>query len=373
VRFLELEGRDPRAWGHAHGETFAPMIRDIAEIRLALCVEIGSFAHSEQVLETAERHLPVLERYCPELYEEMLGIAEGSSVDVARIVVLNHYTDLRDLHPDEARLAEDAEDDCSAVFTRTPPTGAASEGGALLGQTWDMHGSAEPYVVTLRIPERDDVPAAWLFTITGCTGMTGMNAAGVGITINNLKSQDARVGVVWPALVRRALFERSAEAARDVVMKSPLGSGHHYLVASESAAFGIETSGTRRTIVYDGKATSFVHTNHCLDADVGEVTTVAATSTTQRRFDALTHSIAQTPITARDDLWRRLGCHDGFPQSVCTHLANPTRPHAMRTCGGLVMDLRNRSLWVSQGCMHRARPHVLSFDDHRADGGLDRA
>lgn len=371
MRFLELEGQDPRAWGRAHGEAFAPMIRDIAEIRLGLCVEIGAFERPEQVLATAERHLPVLERYCPELYEELLGIAEGSSVDPARIIVLNHYTDLRDLHPDEARLADDAEDDCSAVFARTPASDEAPDGGALLGQTWDMHGSAEPYVITLQVPRRGSLPPACLFTITGCLGMTGMNAAGVGITINNLKSLDARVGVVWPALVRRALFERSAEAARDLVMKSPLGSGHHYLVASESAAFGIETSGTRRTLVYDGSATSFVHTNHCLDERVGEVTTVAATSTTQRRYDALTQSIERAPVSDRADLWSRLGSHDGYPQSVCTHLANPTRPHAMRTCGGLVMDLRDRSLWVTQGCMHRARPHALSFGSGPGSAGED--
>ena len=38
--------------------------------------------------------------------------------------------------------APSAEDDCSAVYTPTPE-------GPLLAQTWDMHGSAMPYVMML--------------------------------------------------------------------------------------------------------------------------------------------------------------------------------------------------------------------------------
>ncbi len=35
--------------------------------------------------------------------------------------------------------------------------------------------------------------------------MAGVNSSGVGVTINNLSSTDARIGVIWPALVRKAL------------------------------------------------------------------------------------------------------------------------------------------------------------------------
>ena len=46
--------------------------------------------------------------------------------------------------------------------------------------------------------------------------MAGMNTARVGIAINNLFSTDATLGVVWPAMVRRALAaaRRAARRAR---------------------------------------------------------------------------------------------------------------------------------------------------------------
>ena len=65
-----------------------------------------------------------------------------------------------------------------------------------------------------------------MFSLTGCLGLTGMNASRVAIAINNLYSTDATLGVVWPALVRRALQCTNALAARDLILRAPIGSGH---------------------------------------------------------------------------------------------------------------------------------------------------
>jgi len=353
VKVLELPADvSPREQGRVHGEAFAPMIAELADIRLGLVHELGGFESEAQILEIARQHLPVLAKFDAALSEELLGIAEGSGVDAARIVVLNHYTDLRDIDPKVEETP--AEDDCSAVFARTP-------GGQILGQTWDMHGSAEPFVMMLHVPARGDEPEAWTFSITGCLGMTGMNAHGLGITINNLKSLDARVGIIWPALVRRVLKEASAEVARDLILVSPLGSGHHYLVADGEAAYGIETSGHREKVVYDGSAPSFVHTNHCIDPQMAAVHAVASESTTHIRYDRLSASIAAQTIASREDLWHRLGDHGGYPKSICTHVFSPAAPHKMRTCGGVVMDMNAKNLWAAPGCLNRARPEVFAF------------
>src|SRR5687767_12427758 len=82
-------------------------------------------------------------------------------------------------------------------------------------------------------------PAARFLSVTGCLGMAGMNSSRVAIAINNLHSTDATLGVVWPAMVRRALNEDTAAEARDVIARSPIGSGHHYFVADEKDAFSL--------------------------------------------------------------------------------------------------------------------------------------
>ena len=368
MRQLELPaGKSPREWGRIHGESFRGEVVALSQIRIYLCTKVGGFRGAPEVLAAAAAHLPVLERYDPGLYEELDGIAEGAKLSPAEIVVANHYTDLRDLDPDPARWQpaprrDDPSggaaasggaaggagslggDGCSAIFAESPT-------GRLLGQTWDMHATAIPYVMVLRIPEAADRPAATVLSVTGCLGMAGMNAARVGIAINNLYSTDATLGVVWPAMVRRALQQRTAQAAREVITTSPIGSGHHYLVADRHDAFAIEASGTRRKQVFSGGRV-YCHTNHCLDGDVAARSKVPAASTTYDRMRWLEADLARADLADLADLWRRLGSEDGWPRSVCTNMSTPESPHGAATCGAIAMNLDTGELWVQQGLIH---------------------
>lgn len=363
MRTLELPaGKPPREWGRIHGESFRGEIRALAAIRVYLCTKVGGFRDAAQVRRAAAAHLPLLEAYHPGLHQELLGIAEGAGAPPEDIVVANHYTDLRDLDPDPAtwrpapthdapdleRRGAGAEslagDGCSALWAESPT-------GRILAQTWDMHATAIPYVMVLRVPASDAGPAATLLTVTGCLGMAGANAARVGIAINNLFSTDATLGIVWPAMVRRALQETSAAAARDVITGSPIGSGHHYLVADREGAFAIEASGTRRKLVFGGGPT-YCHTNHCLDADVAARSKVPSTSTTYDRMTWLEGDLSRAPIRDLDDAWRRLGSDDGWPRSVCTNMSTPESPHGAATCGAIAVNLDSGELWAQQGFIH---------------------
>jgi len=342
---LTLPQSDPRERGRAHGEHFRDRIGEIARIRLELALSQGAFRSEPHVLEVAERHLPVLAGFDEALHAELLGIAEGAGLDAARVVVLNHYTDLKDVQDEE----------CSSVATSTPD-------GLLLGQTWDMHGSVEPYVCMLELPGE-----GWVFTITGCLALAGMNDAGLGVCINNLKSHDARVGVVWPALVRRMLREGNAEGALHVLMTAPMSSGHHYLFGDADRVYGVETSGERKEVVLDRRVDTgsfdYVHTNHCLSDEIGAVSWVSEWSTSYARYAWLQASVEDRTLESAEDLWARLGSHDGYPQSVCTHLANEQNPHAMKTCGAVVMRPRQRELWAHHGCVHDVEPTVYRLGE----------
>jgi isopenicillin-N N-acyltransferase-like protein len=224
----------------------------------------------------------------------------------------------------------------------------------ILAQTWDMHATAIPYVMALRVPESEAGPAATLLTVTGCLGMAGMNAAKVGMAINNLYSTDATLGVVWPAMVRKALREKTARAAYDVIAGSPIGSGHHYFIADVQEAFGLEASGTRRkTLAVD---THYCHANHCLDADIEARSKVPATSTTYDRQKLLEADLTRAPVHDLDDAWQRLGSTDGWPRSICTNMATPEAPHGVATCGAIAMNLITGELYVQQGFINHVKP-----------------
>ena len=371
MRILELPaGKSPREWGRIHGESFRGEIKALADIRVFLCTKVGGFRGHDQVVAAAKAHLPVLERYHKPLYDELIGIAEGAIVSPEEIVVANHYTDLRDLDPDPEKWkmaptadapqltgrADGAEslggDGCSMFFLQT-------QVGPVLAQTWDRHATAIPYVRTLSFPENEDGPAARLLTVVGCLGMAGMNSAGVGIAINNLYSTDATLGIVWPAMVRRALHMSSAAEARDVIMNSPIGSGHHYFVADTRSAYSIEASGTRRKIVWqnDGSAGAphaYCHTNHCLDGDVAARSKVPDASTTQDRYGHVEKGIRS--VEDLDSAWKLLGSDEGWPRSVCTNMATPEAPHGAATCGAVAMNLSTGEFWAQQGFVHNVAP-----------------
>lgn len=373
MRVLELPvNASPRQRGQIHGETFRPLIREIANIRTELALTLGRFETPAELELVAARHIPLMQTSLPALFDEMTGIAEGSGLSIEHVIVLNHYTDLRDLDPQQldAHISSEslppehthkinladipAEEDCTALY-------AQSNEGVFLGQTWDMHGSAAPYVMMLHVPAHDEAPEAWCLSITGCLGLAGMNAKGIGITINNLRSTDARIGLIWPALVRAVLEKPSVIEARDVILDNPVGSGHHYLVASEQFCYAIETSGTLKRIVFSGEAEHYVHTNHCLDAEVAHHTAQAFESTSQERYDLLVRHLRHAPIRNFKDMWVHLGSHSSYPRSICSHLASVDRPHASRTCGGIAMDLSAKYIHAASGCIHRAWPHAFEF------------
>lgn len=371
MRTLDLPaGASPREWGRIHGESFRGEIKALADIRVYLCTKVGGFAGREQVMAAAKAHLPVLERYHKGLYDELLGIAEGAIVGPEDIVVANHYTDLRDLDPDPQRwrpaptkddpamaAGHGADglggDGCSVIWSETPT-------GRILAQTWDMHATAIPYVMVLGIPESEDGPAARLLTVTGCLGMAGMNTDRVAIAINNLFSTDATLGIVWPAMVRRALHESTAAEARDVILGSPIGSGHHYLVADRERAFAIEASGTRRKQVFSGDRRSYCHTNHCLDGDVAARSRVPETSTTYDRMKLLELDL-RAPVRDLADAWHRLGSEDGWPRSICTNMSTPESPHGAATCGAVAMNLDTGEWWAQQGLVHNVAPEAWNL------------
>jgi isopenicillin-N N-acyltransferase-like protein len=228
--------------------------------------------------------------------------------------------------------------------------------GRILAQTWDMHATAIPYMMVLGVPESPRGPGARLLTVTGCLGMAGMNAMRVAIAINNLYSTDATLGVVWPAMVRRGLRERSAEAARALIAGSPIGSGHHYFVADRERAFAIEASGMRRKQVFGGERRGYCHTNHCFDRDVEARSKVPATSTTYDRLRWLEADLGRAPVADLEDAWHRLGSEEGWPRSVCTNMATPEMPHGAATCGAIAMNLDTGEVWAQQGLIHNVGP-----------------
>lgn len=343
---------DPTERGRAHGELWREPIGALADIRLALAVRRSRFGSTEHVQQAAGAHLPVLERHLPGLHAELLGIAEGANMSPEDIVVLNHYTDLRDVPPSAVGLpsseAEQADADpggCTSIYF----TGVE---GPVLGQTWDMHASAEPFVRMMSVAPKGTTQQSLCFTLTGCLGMAGLGQDAVAVTINNLSSTDGGVGVVWPAVVRAMLDAPSATDARERLYALPLSSGHYYTIADGRDFFGVESSGQRKVLTQVGPRAAHLHTNHCFDPVLRQHEAVPRGSTSFARLNMATTLYAQHRPSTLDELWTLLGSHEGAMQGqLCTHQDEVHGDDSFsRTCGRLAIRLRTGEVRAARGC-----------------------
>ena len=328
MQAFDFQGTARQA-GQAHGETFRDRIHELAAIRLELTLGRTDFASIDEIIDLGWRHMDVLKTCSQALYEEFCGIAEGAQIGTGELVVLNHYTDLRDL----SRKTLYDDQGCSAVFFPGNPP--------VLGQTWDMHGSASPYVEAMRF-DVHGAPRCITFSLTGCLGMAGINEYGVAVTINNLNTPTTTIGVLWPGLVRMMLGCRSARQARALLEQVGVGSGHHYQIADTRDFYGIEAlAGQQRVIDHwsRGQASELTyahaacHTNHCLNAEQAELEVLSSESTTFVRWNALKELLEDKDAEATPQkMW------DLLSDPRLSMLISEEEPHRSATCGGLVFD-----------------------------------
>ncbi len=344
IRILDLAG-SPEEMGHTHGTTFGDEIRHYTEERLDLVVSglwSGGPISRGDVLDLADSMLPAHERHSPTLYAEMVSMAAAAGITPAEAVVVGGFTDFVDTvraelggpHPTSVM-----EDDCTSVIV---PDGRA-DGAGFLAQTWDMHDIATKHVILLRT-RPDDAPAALVFTTTGALGQIGMSESGVCVGINNLSAADGSPGVTWPQVVRHALEQPTAAAARDAVLDADLAGGHNFLTFdAQGDGYNIEAMPTARPVTALGES-AIVHTNHTLTPETSAVAAPRAPElqdSSIRRLATAETWLDRTGIDAES-----LMALTREPDAVCQRAVEP---YYVESAGATVMRPRTGEFWAVWG------------------------
>ncbi len=364
LRVLSLQGA-PYALGYAHGAAFAADIATLTEERLRLSTDPfwtgGRAATLDEVLALGAACLRAHTEYAPALMDEMRGMADATAIGINELVIMNGFTDFVDVVANDARAPTtgatvdhlvDDEGGCTAFVVDSAMT---RDGRAYIGQTWDMHSTATPYVIMLDI-KPDNGPALLTFTITGCVGMIGMNEAGIAVGINNLLGADGRPGVHWPYVVRRMLAQTTVDAALDVLMQAPLSGAHNYVLMGPDAGkvqrgYNIEATATGRTrTAVTGTGGFVAHTNHCLSADLlarerpRKALSLESTCTRLDQISAILEQ--QRGAVDADSLMAMTRHHAPGAMSICAH-AQPT--YDVESSGACIMAPATREMWALWG------------------------
>ena len=328
----------PAEVGGVHGERYGTEIRDYLTKRRTLSA-VGTDLTPEGVTAIAERMVDAHRSYDRALFDEMASMAAAAGITPAEAIIVGGYTDFIDTVRAVAHGTM-VEDQCTAVLT--PP--AISEHGGFLAQTWDMHASATPHVILLDV-QVEDRPRALIFTTHGTLGQIGMNDAGIAIGINNLTVDDGRYGVTWPFVVRKALAERTFDAALAAITDAPLAGGHNFLLMDDRGnAASIEATPTTTKVDRVGNE-PLVHTNHCLSpaarAVEGERPVALQENSVRRLADAIAilggvhhHTPESLMDLLRDE------------SSICRH---PEPPYDYESSGAVIMRPATRDFWACWG------------------------
>ena len=325
----------PYQWGLSHGEEFKTSIKELIEIRKELMLQKnpGIEASLDKLAKLQWEFTGELDQ---EILQEMDGIRKSSDVSITDIVILNNYTDFRDIIlPDEG---------CSTIYTKVNNL-------ALTGQTWDMHGSAKNYVSTIKVPRKNDNPSAIIFSLVGCVGMAGFNSTGLFLGVNNINTDKAETGVIWPALVRNALKEKNHQDLVNKLRSSKVTSGHNYLVSSVNEGQHWEVApfaGQKVASIESGQEGSAIHTNHCLGSEITPFEDKnSISSTTKIRYEILERRTKE--INVHQDLINLLQDHENYPMSICSHYESGAQDPSY-TCGGISGDITSGDFFLWRGC-----------------------
>lgn len=340
------EGQNHIHWGLQHGETYRAGIKELALIRKELMLNKNPHI-KEHLDQLAHAQLENTRIYAPLICEELVAIAKASNLSVAEIVILNNYTDFRDL-----TLPEEG---CSTVHIQ-------NDEKIFSGQTWDMHKSAKNYICVIRAPSIGESPESLIFSLVGCVGMMGVNTHRCLVGVNNINTINAKGGVIWPVLVRKLLMEKTLADMEERLMHAPVTSGHNYILSGPEGGRHYEITPTDREKVLSldkNEDGAIFHTNHCLGPKVKlHEDTTSQSSTSLLRFDLLQN---KTPdVKTYDELINLLKDHEGFPKSICSHFESGTQDPSF-TCGGGVAEIAagNRvNFW--RGCQE----HDKNFVEH---------
>ncbi len=254
LRVVDCAG-SPRERGRAHGEALRPVIgeglgRWLASLGLTHGSDPDSYLR-EFLTET--EYLAAIERWTPDLLDEVRGIAEGADQPFDRILAYN----LLDEEWAYAAGRRESAPGCSVVcFHR-------EDGVPILGQTMDIPALHDGTQTVLRFGPTDR-PEALIFTYAGMIGLNGCSANGLGAVVNNLVVLPSSVHGLPVAFVLRGLLAQPAlGAAVAFVQRVPHATGQHYALGDGERLVSLECSarGVLAGPMADGR---ILHTNHPL-------------------------------------------------------------------------------------------------------------
>lgn len=301
----------------------------------------------------AEAYVTWIERYDPDIFEEIRGISEGAGVDLLDIVALNARS--------EIILNADG---CTSVAAIPPST---VNQVTLLAQNWDWGSLLSPGMILLQI-DQSPLPKILMITEAGIVGKIGMNNFGLGVCLNLLGTADRKEGVPIHVLLRGILNSKTLPQAVGQAARMTRGTSANFLIAhKEGEALNLEMTPDDYDVLYP-ESDWIAHANHFIGPRAVNLLDTARikypdTHVRQGRINRLMKG--KSNITA-DIIKVVLQDHHGYPDGICRHgedyPVEPGRQEAVNTVLSVVMNLTDGVFEITDGPPCQASYQTYHFE-----------
>ncbi len=328
----------PRELGRRHGEQCRDRLHAFLDyLGNALCLSRA------QLQARALRFLPLFERHCPHLLEEVGGLAEGAGATLPEALAVQVRGELGPV-PAEA---------CTTFGVAGRGTAA---GQVLIGQNSDMDPELEPLAYVLRL-EPEGKPAALMWTFGGMIGYHGLNADGVAHFANALGGGPSwRFALPHYPVKRLMLERRTLDGVFGLLRQTPVCSSGNYVLCDGAGRIAdVELTPEGFALLDDAGAGRIAHTNHFLcgphACPASDAASVPDSFPRLGRMRALLDGgLGRLTVT---DLQRFLADHAGHPTSICRHPhGGPDHPSVSargKTVASLIAEPARGRLHVARG------------------------
>ncbi|MBN1317149.1 MAG: hypothetical protein JXA42_16825 [Anaerolineales bacterium] len=321
----------PRERGRIHGETCRDKIRDLIrgwKDRLYQTVGMPADEYLDQFLEDTD-FLSAIEKWTPDLVEEIRGISEGAGLDF-KTAYAHQLADEEWWYRDKTIGCNKgpAGKACSAIGV--PRSNA---GPTLLAQTLDLPDYYEGYLVLLKIKYPNH--QAMVITEAGVIGAHGLNSRSVGVCANTLSQLGTSTqGLPVDLVIRGVLAQPSLQDAITFIRSIKHATGQNYVIGGLDSVYDFECSGNGVTrYTPSAGAAGICHTNHPLaNNDVDDFNRWVESldpaargksdgeqENTRTRLESLERQLGATGEVTVDSLKAILCSHDSETYPICRH------------------------------------------------------
>jgi isopenicillin-N N-acyltransferase like protein len=371
---LTLSG-SPRNRGRIHGETLRVKIRElignwkdwlIAEVKVSPDQYILELA-SETKFKTA------IERWTPDLLEEVRGIAEGAAMDFTTIYAFQLLDEEWWFRQENRQGLQGQPRGCSSIGWLGDKNSAS-----IVAQNMDLPDYLDGYQIVIHIKDDQSDVESLIFSTAGLLALNGINNYSIGIVCNSLSQLNYSNSGLPVAYIHRGILEKKSYSdAKSFLEKIPHATGQNFILGSPTKIIDLECSADQVTEYSQSTHSSSVgHTNHPFvntnfhykpleenpQNEYPTVPTNIIDFDSKARFEVINQGLSEMELNGAnlDTIKKIFSSHDCEANPVCRHSKPDSR---WMTLGTSIMILdEHPQLHVCPGPPCSSRFSQFSFN-----------